>query len=386
MLTELFVKNFALIDEVRMEFGPGFSVISGETGAGKSILVEALGLLVGGKAAPGLIRAFESEAIVEGIFEIDERNPMRTLLSDAGLDDPAGPASGDQLVIRRHIAGGGRNKIYINGRSAPLSQLETFGPYLIDLSGQHDQQILLHEENHRALLDGDPKIVPLLELYHRSYTSYSVLSNEVAELKQVSADRDRRLDFLKFQLKEITDAKIEDTAEEEHLLAERSRVKNADFLFELAREASEGLSEGEEAVLERVDLLISKLEKGLSRDPSLEDGLKMLAQARAPLADAGNFFASYLEKLSVEPGRLDEIEARLYLFHQLKKKYGETLGRVKEKGEEIEKSLDDLENFEDRLARKEKESALLTAELGEKASLLSEARKTAAVTLEKKIQ
>ena len=290
------------------------------------------------------------------------------------------------MAIRRHLSAEGRSKIYINGHSVPLSQLEALGPHLIDLSGQYDQQLLLHEENHQALLDSDENIQIQLMEYEKIFRHYETLRRDVDEMKKVQGNRDQRLDFLKFQLQEISSARIEDNREEENLLAEKSRVKHADFLFALAKEVSEGLSEGEGSILERVDILASKLTKALSRDPSFEEGIKMLGQARGPLCDAGNFFASYLEKLSVEPGRLDEIEARLYLFGQLKKKYGETLAAMKEKREEIKKELDLLENFDDRLGDKEKVLMSLGAEVLEKAKALSNARKKSGALLEKKIQ
>ncbi|MDO8519286.1 MAG: AAA family ATPase, partial [Deltaproteobacteria bacterium] len=172
VLTELFVKNFALIDEIRLIFGPGFSVISGETGAGKSILVGALGLAIGGRAQPSMIRTGEKEAVIEAVFEIGSHSKIKVLLEEWSLNDL------DQILIRRHISSEGKNRIYLNGQNATLSQLEKIGPLLVDLAGQHDQQILLNEENHLPLLDG---LAVQKKEYRLLYSPYESLARQIAE-------------------------------------------------------------------------------------------------------------------------------------------------------------------------------------------------------------
>jgi len=380
MLTEIFVKNYAIIDEIRLQFGSGFSILSGETGAGKSILVGALSLILGGKAIPAMVRSGEKEAIIEAVFDIKNHTPLKKFLEEAGLHDE------DQLMIRRHVFVEGRNKIYINGRSISLSQLETIAPWLVDLSGQHDQQELLHEENHRLIIDQHETIQDLLKNYNQVYQSYLKIKGEYDQLHKIQNERESKLDFLGFQLKEIQAANIQDVCEEKNLLTEKTRVKNADKLFELARGGNNRVSEGEGSILVQLNQLSSQIQKGLSNDSSLEEGLKLIKQAQIPLDELGEYFARYLESLTIEPGRLDEIESRLFLLHQLKKKHGDSLSAIKEKQQELERELKQLENFDDTLAQKEKELSEIKKILIDRGKKLSKFRKKLARELEEKIQ
>lgn len=393
MLTELFVKNFAIIDEIRLRFEPGFSVISGETGAGKSLLVGSLGLIIGGKASPTMIRSGENEAVVEAVFDISDNKSVKTRLEESGLKTE------DQLVIRRQISTEGRSRIYINGSAATLSQLELIGQDLVDLSGQHDQQVLLKEENHLGLLDAanvgrrhlsaDGLVagaVPLQNQYTQIYLPYQKLKEELDKERRLVSERDQKVDFIRYQLQEIEKADLTDEKEEENLIAERTRAKNADFLFDLTRNAAELLQSEQNSLIEQLDSLSIRLERGISLDPTLEEGLKLLKEGREPLGEAGRYFEDYVRNLSVEPARLEEIESRLYQLHQLKKKHGGSLLEVISRGKELRDELNSLENLDHTIEEKEKELDVIGKSLLKLAKKLSDERESKAEILEKEIK
>ena len=196
MLTELFVKNIAIIDEVRLSFGPGMTVLTGETGAGKSILVESIGLVIGGKASPQMIRSGEKEGVIEAVFSFEGKGLAKGLLKEWGFGDE------DQLIVRRHLQSEGKNKIYLNGRASSLGQLSTLGPHLIDLVSQNDQQILLNEATHLSLLDeGDDGRE--LASYREHFKTFEQVRADWEVLKRAGENREERAEFLRFQLAEI---------------------------------------------------------------------------------------------------------------------------------------------------------------------------------------
>lgn len=380
MLLELSVKDLALIEELKLSFGPGFSVLSGETGTGKSILVGALGLIAGGRADSDFVRQGSEEAVVEAIFDISQNSQVAELLRETTLFE------GDQLLIRRHISSQGRSRIYINGKGATVGQLEKIVSHLIDLSGQHDQQLLLHEENHRSLLDDIPAIATLLISYSSIHQRTQDLRQSLEALHKKIQERGERTEFLRFQIEEIQKADLKDENEEELLLEEKGRVKNADLLFSVANQGEEILQEGEGALLKKLTTLMTQVEKGLISDALLKEVQGLLSQACIALEEAARFFPRYREGLVVTPGHLDEIESRLYLLHRLRQKFGGTLSGVLRKEKEMKEELDALEHHEERVAVSEKELREIEKDLMRVASQLSEARKKRAVELEKKIQ
>ncbi len=380
MLCELKVRNFVLIEELTLAFESGFTVLSGETGAGKSILVGALGLIIGGRGDADLIRTGSLEAVVEAVFDIRDHQELSEVLRETGLFE------GEDLIIRRHLSAQGRSKILINGHLVTLAQLESFTSLLLDLSGQHDQQKLLHEENHLLILDAEPSLEVLKKSYQDLYASTQKLKSDIHALKAKNATRDQRIDFLKFQLKEIKEAALNDEHEEEKLLEEKGRAKNADFLFALSKDGCDLISESEGNMLAGLDSLVARFQKGASFDPALAEGLESLERARVSLDEAGLFLSRYREKISVDPERLDAIESRLYHIHRLKKKFGGTLADVLKQESAFISELKELEDYEDSLAGKEKELNELVKTLLEKAHALSLARKKRAKMLEQKIQ
>lgn len=375
MLTELFVKNFALIDEIRLSFGKGFSIISGETGAGKSILVGALGLAIGGRASPTMIRTGEKEAVIEAVFDTGDHTILKVLLEEWSLND------NNQVLIRRHLSAEGKNRIYVNGQSASLSQLEKIGSFLVDLAGQHDQQILLNEENHLPLLDGT---APLKKEYALLYAPYESLARQIAEEEKKLQARDQRLDYLKFQLAEIDKAGLKTEGEEEELLSEKARTKNAAFFAELSSQAEQTLDSGETSVQSALDALCSKLDKARNLDATLEKPLNLIREAKVLLLEAAGCFSN--DPAEADPARLEEIEARLFLIHQLKKKHGGSLSEVLTKAQTLRDELKNLTNLEDVLTDRRKELKVLGDKVFTKAAELSEWRKKQARALSKAVE
>lgn len=378
MLTELFVKNIAIVDEIRLSFGRGMTVLTGETGAGKSILVESIGLVIGGKASPQMIRSGEKEGVIEAVFSLEGKREARMLLKEWGLVDD------EQVIVRRHLQSEGKNKIYLNGKASSLSQLSALGPQLIDLVSQNDQQILLNEENHIAILDeGSDR--EGLSAYREMYGIFQQLREEHEALKRAGNNRVERVEFLRFQVAEIDKARIVDPDEEQKLVEERGRARNATLLREIALEGEAGLVSGEGAVVDLLDRLTGQLKKGIEVDPSLSTAAELICQAHEPLAEAGRFFSRYQESLTADPARLEEIESRLYLIHQLKKKHGTTLAEVLERAEKLRSELRLLENHDDTLAKKRAEVEKMGKRLLDLAQRISDSRKAEAKKLEQKI-
>lgn len=381
MLTELYIKNFALIEELRLNFKEGFSIISGETGAGKSILVGAIGQLIGGRASPTLIRSGSSEAVLEAVFDCENNPLVFSRLQEMGVDD------GEQVIIRRLIQPEGRSRIYVNGHTVTLLQLQSITFCLIDLSSQHEQQILLDEAKHLNVLDSfkEAGIAKVLKAYQEIYTPFQELKKELEKKEQEFKNKEERVEFLCFQLAEIQKAKLGDDNEEEILLTEKKRVKNADFLSELVSQIESNFSQNDSSVLDPINNLLHQLEKGIELDPSLTQAQKLLTEARVSLEETSHFFREYGEKLLVQPGQLEAIESRLYQLHQLKKKFGPSLTDVKNKALQMEKELSELGHSDEYLENQKKKVDESGKKLFEAAKNLTQVRKKGALVLEKKV-
>lgn len=376
MLASLKLRHFALIEEIHLQFEEGFTVISGETGAGKSILIEGLGLLAGGRAASSLVRTGAKEAEIEGVFETSGNKELEIFLEDAGLAD------GGQLIIRRLISTDSKGRIFANGRALTLGQLNELGAYLIDLSGQHDSQVLLHAENHGPILDSSsPSLQALLQKYADKRVPFEELRLLIEDKKASRAERLQKADFLRFQSAEIEKANILDPEEEEKLLSERGRAKNADQLFQLAQTASSQLED--HAIT--LSGLLQKIQKLSDLDASLQETEKLVKEANLATSEALRFFDRYGETLHVEPGRLDFIESRLYQLEALRRKYGASLAEICKKGQVLKNEIAELTNFDGYLEEKGKELESLGTDLLAAALALSKARQKWALELEKKI-
>jgi DNA repair protein RecN (Recombination protein N) len=378
MLTLLRVSGFALIDEAELVLGPGFTAITGETGAGKSILVGALGLLRGGRASAELIRGGADEARVEGIFEIEPDSEVhRTLLAD-------GRELGEGLVVRRAIARAGRGRIHLGGGLATAADLAASVGRLCDITSQHDQQLLMDPESQLALLDAFAGNGPLLG---EAKAAFATLADARALLVAFDADaraRGEREDLLRFQLTELEQAALK-SGEDEALRAERERCKGAEKFLAACTRGEDVLYSGEDAAAGRIVSVAREIATLAALDPALGPVVEMLQSARAQVEDVAASLGHYAGKLRFDPERLGEIEERLFLVGRLARKHGGSVEAAIRRHEEIARELAELGSFEEGLSARRAGVAEAEARMGELAGQLGEKRRKAARTLGKRI-
>ena len=378
MLTLLRVSGFALIDEAELVLGPGFTVITGETGAGKSILVGALGLLRGGRASAELIRGGADEARVEGIFEIEPDSEIhRALLAD-------GRELGEGLVVRRAIARTGRGRIHLGGGLATAADLAASVGRLCDITSQHDQQLLMDPESQLAILDAFAGNGPLLG---EAKAAFATLADVRAALAAFDADaraRGEREDLLRFQLTELVEAALK-PGEDDALRAERERCKGAEKFLAACTRGEDVLYSGENAAAGRIASVAREIATLAALDPVLRPVGEMLQSARAQVEDAAASLSHYAGKLRFDPERLGEIEERLFLVGRLARKHGGSVEAAIRRHEEIARELAELGSFEEGLSARRAAVAEAEARMGELAGQLGEKRRKAARTLGKRI-
>jgi DNA repair protein RecN (Recombination protein N) len=362
---------------VELELGPGLTLLTGETGAGKSILIDALGLLLGARASADLIRTGEDLAVVEALVESRE---ARAALERHGL-----PAEDDEIVVRREIQSSGKGRATVNGALVPVGVLRELAPFIAHIHGQNEPQGLLDPQTHLDLvdrhagLDGDG--AAMAEPFRR-------LREVEAALESLRRDRredERRREMLEYQAVEIERAALQ-SGEEETLRQEKRLQANAGRLAELSGEAYGALYEDEDAVLTRLGHVYRKIEELARIDPRFTPYVEARGAVRAQLDDLALFLRDYRESLQVSPGRLDEIESRLALVDRLKRKYGATVEDVIAFGEKCRSELRDLVSPEERERGLQKEREALAGRYLAAAIQLSRKRRSAARDLEKKVQ
>lgn len=371
MLKELRIKNLAIIDDLRVRFESGLNVLTGETGAGKSIIVDSLGLALGSRAQSDLIRSGEKEAVVQAYFEIEGVNELPGI----GID------ISEELILRRSISATGKSRAYINDTMASLQSLAEIGKSLVDIHGQHEHQSLLSVDRHSLLLDSFGNLEDERKKVGSFYKEVQVLKKEEADLKQKVKERAHRLDLLRFQINEIDTASLK-PGEKESLTEERTILSNLSRLNELTEAAYSMIYGSEGSCIERLSSVIAKVREMSTIDHSVSDILKMLESTLPLIEDAAISLRGYKDRYDLEPERLSEIEERLELIKKLEKKYGEGIETILRYRDEAEKELKSLELTDERLDSieaelKGKEEMILTAALS-----LSEKRKIVAKKIE----
>ncbi|MBX3005205.1 MAG: DNA repair protein RecN [Anaerolineales bacterium] len=385
MLTELRIQNFAIIEDLTLELGSGLVTFSGETGAGKSILIDAVETLLGVRADLSLIRAGDERASVEGTFRIPDvtRELIHAILQREELLD-----DGDYVQIAREFRREGRNVVRINGRPSTLALVRELGELLIDLHGQSEHLSLLRVPAHRVLLDRYAGVERELAAYQKTYGQLQGLRRELASLREAEADAARRIELLSFQVQEIEAAKLQ-PEEEASLRDERTRLANAESLAANATLALAALDEsGDEspAANDRMGAAVDAL-SGLARVDASQAGLHKRAQGLLDeMADVARDLRSYLEQIEFNPKRLEEVEERLALLQGLKRKYGEDIPAILEFGQRARKDLENISNAEERLAALQHGEGELLAQLAQDAQALSAKRHAAAAELSKGIE
>ncbi|MDD5369369.1 MAG: DNA repair protein RecN [Anaerolineaceae bacterium] len=385
MLTELRIENFAIIHRLELEFGPGLTTLTGETGAGKSIILDAIESLLGGRADAAAIRSGADRAVVEGAFRIPEtvRPALMEILEREDLvDDP------HYLVLERDIRREGRNVARVNGRSASLSLLRELGAHLVDIHGQSEHLSLLNPREHLGLLDRFTGDESLLAAYTETYHQLQAIRRELANLRQAEQDAARRSDLLNYQVQEIDAAQLI-AGEDEELHQERTRLANAESLATLAQEALVALDEGSPEALSITDLLgqVAHSMASLARiDASMTELSQQAELVQDTLAEITRDLRDYLERIEFNPHRLEQIEERLALIQNLKRKYGGSVEAVLEYAETARQQLNTIAHAGERIGELQVEEERLLARLAEQAQALSERRHAAAGLLAQGIE
>jgi DNA repair protein RecN (Recombination protein N) len=318
MLSDLRIRNFAVIEEAALGFAPGLNVLSGETGAGKSIVMTALGLLLGGRASPELVRMRTREAVVEGIFEIEGEAPIANAGEWLDLENPRG------LIVRRTIADVGRSRISINGSSATVQSLAQLGTALVQIYGQNEQQSLLQRENHLLILDQQAGLEPELAAYRALYQRAFETRRKLVELEQRERERSDLLELARFRVTELENAGLR-IDEDLELSSERTVLANSTRLAEAANAAEQALYGAEGAAADLVSQARARIADAAALDPALNGVLEMILAAQANLEEAARSLSAYAARVEADPARLDQIEARLQELSRLKRKYGGTI-------------------------------------------------------------
>ncbi len=380
MLTDLHIENFAIIQSLDLSPSAGLVTFTGETGAGKSIILDAITAVIGGRAEVTAIRAGAERAIVEASFLIpeDNRAPILEILRRGELDDD--PA---RLTLSREIRREGRNIARINGRSVPVSLLREVGSYLVDIHGQTEHLSLLVVRSHLALLDRYAADEEAVAAYHKEFTAFTALRRELAALRQDEQDAARRSELLAFQVREIEAAHLQ-PGEEETLQRERNRLANAENLASLTQQALLLLEGGQPESPSVSDLLVQVAQAlaSISRlDPSQESLSAQVSGLMDSLGEVTLSLQDYQETLEFDPHRLQELEERLELIHGLKRKYGGSVEAALAFGLEARQKLESITHAGERIARLEEEERSRLESLGVHGRALAEIRRQAAVSL-----
>jgi DNA repair protein RecN (Recombination protein N) len=380
MLLELRIRDFAIIDRLDLEFSPGLTLLTGETGAGKSIIIDALALVLGDRADPAMVRAGSAQAAVEAVFDLGSAPAEVTRqLTELGFE-----AEDGLLILRREIQAGGRSLGRLNGRTVPASVLQQVGRRLVDIHGQTENLSLLRPTEQLELLDRYGGLEPARREFAGLVQRYRRLRAEIDGLRQALADRDRRLELLEFQVNEIRSANLQ-AGEEERLLDEHRRLSNAEEIRRRAEAAYAALRQGRPGRPAALDLIaeaVLELKALTEFDRELEPLLSDLTDATERLTDLARALRNYAEGVEADPARLAEVEERLRLIDRLKRKYGPAVADILAYADRAEAELEQALTGEERLGELEAELEGLRVELARRACELSARRRDAARRLE----
>ncbi|MFC4078209.1 DNA repair protein RecN [Salinithrix halophila] len=381
MLRELSIRDFAIIEQVHLTFDTGFHVLTGETGAGKSILFDALSLVVGGRGSADFVRHGSKKAEVEALFEVEDGHPVHRTLDELGLC-----LEEEYLLVRREVSQNGKSTCRLNGQLVTLAMLKQVGQHLLDIHGQHEHQSLLRVEEHLAWLDafGGSALTTERRKYGDIFQEHQTV---VKELEQIDADEKeiaQRMDLLTFQREEIAAARLT-AGEDEELAREQSRLAHAEHLAQNASRAFEYLY-GEEQGAERINRAARDLEDIVGYDESLAPVLELVQSAYYQVEEASRQLGRYKDELEFDPARLAEVQERLAAIDQLKRKYGDDVETIIRHGEQVAEELNRLEHRDEKKAELEQEKEALFGQMAEQGALLTRLRREAALALEKRVE
>ena len=378
MLAQLSISNFAIIEHLEMTLKPGLNILSGETGAGKSIIINAMNLILGGRGSADLIRSGCKEATVEALFSLPENQALKEMLTESGF------AFDGELLIKRFLFREGRNKVVINGSMATLQMLSRLGARLISISGQHEHQLLLKPDNHLYLLDDFGGLSGERMELAEMFTRLQALRDEIRAVHKEIQDIEERQDLSRFQIQEIEAAGLV-PEEEERLFQEKSRLQHAEELLKIVTEAYQALYERQDSALSSVSNYAKKMERGTRIDPQLGSISKALDEIEVKLEDTSLSLRDFQKTVHMDPDRLEEVLERLQQISRLKRKYGPTVQDILQFRDKLAGRMYDLDEKRHKLGELEKKRKILEAELNRRAVELSKKRKQARKTLEKAI-
>lgn len=379
MLTELSIHNFAIIDELNVRFTEGLNIISGETGAGKSILIGAVGLILGERANADMIRSREEEAVVEALFDIKGHKAIQALVNEMGLGE------GDEIAIRRIVSRSGKNRIYINGRIGALSSLIVIGESLINICGQNSHQMILNPENQTDILDEFGGLLSMRAEYREIYDGYRLDQEKLRDLRERQIKRAEREDLQRYQIEEIIN--VNPTVGEDTMLAEEKNVlTNVEKLSDLVQSAYETLYEKDDSVLSGLHGVVSKVKEIKKIDSAVPLSDKEIEDLYYRVEDAALTLRDYGKNLTFDPARLEAVEGRLELLGRLKRKYGGTIESVLEKLDALKREMEDISTLEAEIKGLTESIIIKRKRLLEKAEILSSKRKLAALELKRSLE
>ena len=332
MLVQLTITDFAIIDYLSVNFSEGLNILSGETGAGKSIIINAVNLILGGRASPDLIRTGADMAVVEALFQLALKPPLSRSLADMDM-----PFNGE-VLIKRTISKAGKSRVWVNGSMVTLQMISKLGPNLISISGQNEHQLLLKPDNHLFILDDFGGLTKERLRLNELYRDYYVLKEKTERLRSQLKEEEERRELTQFQIKEIEEARLS-SGEDSSLEVEKSRLMHTERLMDIVFTSYQALYEKEDSILSILSLLAKDMDKGVNIDPNLDHYKKQLESSRLQLEDLALELRDYYSHIKLDPQRLEEVEERLQLIRRLKKKYGS--------------SIDGIISFKEELSQKE---------------------------------
>ncbi len=379
MLCTLYIRNFALIQELTVEFKPGLTIITGETGAGKSILIGALNLVLGERASSELVRSGSSKAVIEAVFTEPPAEKISSLLEEAGVE--ASP----ELILRRELSAAGQSRCFINDTPATVALLKQVGEVLIDLHGQHEHQLLLQPGTHETLLDDFAGTGQEVAAYRQTRSQLQMLRQQLSTLENEAAEIRDKKELLDFQLQELSELDLK-AGEDEETENEITLLENAETLFTLTSSLNERLYDSEHSVYSELAAALHTLEKLAVIDRRFEGHSEDARTAKSIVDELSRFSRTYISEIDFNQPRLDKLRERQLLLQRVTRKYGRTLQELIELREELDARIALEDNLEAEKTRFEEEIGVARSELSRRGIALSEKRKSAASKLETLIQ
>jgi DNA repair protein RecN (Recombination protein N) len=376
MLSELSITNFAIIESLSISFEKGLTVLTGETGAGKSIIIDAIHLLVGGRGSSDFVRHGEDRAEIEGLFLLENASTVYDKAQELGIK-----IEDDMVVLRREITKSGKSVCRINGKLVTIAILREMGGSLVDIHGQHEHQELMDETKHLSLLDqfGSKQITKSLLEYEQIYDKYEQAIRKLKSLNDNEQQMAQRVDLYQFQLNEIVEAQLQ-LDEDDKLMDEKKRLSNFERIFESVQTSYSALKD-EQKGLDWISLVMGEMETAAELNPEYKDMAEAVSNSYYMLEEVAGSLRSQLDNLEYDPQRINEIEARLNEINGLKRKYGQTISGILEYGAKIEEELETLLNKETHIDQLKKEISSLKKDLIIEGNELTSLRKKLASDL-----